>query len=85
MDWIFEDGELSFLSKYTINEFIKNRLNNSLEGIGLERVFEVDEESLNETDWFDQEILGTKHLDFFAKRSVNYTKRSQSYDPDDLF
>lgn len=71
LDWIFEDGELSFLSKYTINEFIKNRLNNSLEGIGLERVFEVDDESLNETDWFDQEILGTKHVDFFSKRCYN--------------
>src|SRR5690606_446334 len=34
VDWIFEDGELDFLPKAVINEFIKNRFNNSLESIG---------------------------------------------------
>lgn len=85
LDWIFEDGELDFLPKYTVQEFIKNRLNNSLEGIGLERIFEVDEEEVITTDWFDEEIISTKHVDFFSKRSVNYTKRSKSFDADNLF
>lgn len=85
LDWIFEDGELNFLSKYTVQEFIKNRLNNSLEGIGLERIFEVDDSSVDETSWFEDEILGTKHQDFFSKRPVNYTKRNQSYSAEDLF
>lgn len=85
LDWIFEDGELEFLSKYTTQEFIKNRLNNSLEAIGLERIFEVDEYEVMETDWFDEEIVSTKHVDFFSKRSVNYTKRSRSITMDDLF
>lgn len=85
LDWIFEDGELEFLSKYTTQEFIKNRLNNSLEAIGLERIFEVDEYEIMETDWFDEEIVSTKHVDFFSKRSVNYTKRSRSITSDDLF
>ena len=85
LDWIFEDGELSFLPKYTVQEFIKNRLNNSLEAIGLERIFDVDEEEVIKTDWFDDEIVATKHVDFFAKRSVAYTKRSKSVTADDLF
>lgn len=85
LDWIFEDGELDFLSKYTTQEFIKNRLNNSLEAIGLERIFEVDEYEVAKTDWFDEEIVSTKHVDFFSKRSVNYTKRSRSITSDDLF
>src|SRR5699024_6856424 len=79
LDWIFEDGELDFLPKYTIQEFIKNRLNNSLANIGLERIFEVDESEVEKTLWFDEEIISTKHFDFFNKRSVNYTKRSQSF------
>lgn len=85
LDWIFEDGELDFLPKYTVQEFIKNRLNNSLEGIGLERIFEVDEEEIVSTDWFTDEVVATKHVDFFSKRSVNYTKRSRSITSDDLF
>ena len=85
LDWIFEDGELDFLPKYTIQEFIKNRLNNSLEAIGLDRIFDVDEEEVVKTDWFDDEIVATKHVDFFSKRSVAYTKRSKSVTADDLF
>src|SRR5690606_26332374 len=39
VDWIFEDGELDFLPKDVVNEFIKNRFNKSLESIGIEKVF----------------------------------------------
>lgn len=85
LDWIFEAGELEFLSKKTIQEFIKNRLNNSLEKIGLSKIFIVDEEDVIKTDWFDDEVVATKHVDFFAKRSVNYSKRNKSITADDLF
>jgi len=85
VDWIFEDGELDFLPKAVINEFIKNRFNNSLQSIGIEKVFEIDEELLHETEWFDDEIIGTKHGDFFVKRSINYSKRTQSITSNDLF
>ena len=82
---IFENGELDFLPKAVINEFLKNRFNNSLESIGIEKVFEVDQNLVLETEWFDDEIIGTKHGDFFVKRSINYSKRSQSITNDDLF
>ena len=85
IDWIFEQGELDFLPKNVIKEFIKNRFNNSLESIGIDKVFDVDQALLAETDWFDDEIIGTKHGDFFVKRSINYSKRTKSITSDDLF
>ncbi|AWH73436.1 ribonucleotide reductase [Dokdonia sp. Dokd-P16] len=85
VDWIFEAGELDFLPKALVNEFIKDRFNKSLTSIGIEPVFEVDETLLKDAEWFDDEIIGTKHGDFFVKRSVNYTKRAQSITEDDLF
>ena len=85
LDWIFEDGELDFLSKYTVEEYIKNRMNNSLDSIGLERIFEVDEKELEKTDWFDLETVSTAHNDFFDSRSVNYSKRQKSMTAQDLF
>lgn len=85
IDWIYEAGELDFLPKATVKEFVKNRLNNSLESIGYERLFDVDEKAVEQTDWFNDEIVATKHVDFFVKRSVNYTKRSRSIGADDLF
>ena len=68
-----------------INEFLKNRFNKSLESIGIAKVFNVDEDLLSQTEWFDDEIIGTKHGDFFVKRSINYSKRTQSVTSDDLF
>lgn len=85
IDWIFEKWELDFLPKNVVKEFIKNRFNNSLESIGLEKIFETDEKLLEQTDWFDDEIMSTKHWDFFVKRSINYNKRSKSITSDDLF
>jgi ribonucleoside-diphosphate reductase beta chain len=85
IDWIFEKGELDFLPKKVIKEFIKNRFNNSLSSIGIAKIFDVDQKLLAETDWFDDEIIGTKHGDFFVKRSINYSKRTKSITSDDLF
>ena len=68
-----------------INEFIKHRFNNSLESIGVPKIFDINETILAETEWFDDEIIGTKHGDFFVKRSINYSKRTKSITSDDLF
>jgi ribonucleoside-diphosphate reductase beta chain len=85
LDWIFEKGELDFLPKEEINEFIKDRFNRSLESIGVEKVFETNESILNKTEWFNDELIATKHGDFFVKRSINYSKKSQSITGEDLF
>jgi ribonucleoside-diphosphate reductase beta chain len=85
IDWFFEDGELDFLPKSVVNEFIKNRFNNSLQSIGIAKVFEIDDKLLEESEWFDDEVIATKHVDFFDKRSINYNKRQSSVTAEDLF
>jgi ribonucleoside-diphosphate reductase beta chain len=85
IDWIFEEGEIDFLPSAVVKEFVKERFNRSLKSIGITPVFEVDTILLRESEWFDDEIVGTKHGDFFDKRSVNYNKRSKSITSDDLF
>src|SRR5690625_5060892 len=85
IDWIYEAGELDFMPKETVKEFVKNRLNNSLESIGYKPLFTINESLVEQTDFFDDELLSTKHVDFFVKRSINYTKRTRSITGDDLF
>ncbi|MCA1753737.1 MAG: ribonucleotide-diphosphate reductase subunit beta [Spirochaeta sp.] len=85
IDWFFEDGELDFLPSQQVKEFVKNRLNISLEKVGEQPLFEVDSSLVEQTDWFDDEVVATKHGDFFVKRSVNYNKRAKSITSDDLF
>jgi len=85
LDWIFEKGELEFLPKDTIKHFIMNRFNNSLQKIGMNKHFEVDNALLASTKWFDVEITATKEGDFFYKKQIDYNKKSKSITVDDLF
>lgn len=85
IDWIFERGDLDFLPREVVKEFVKNRLNNSLKSIGGTALFKIDEKLIEQTNWFDDEIMTTKHGDFFVKRSINYNKRSKSITSADLF
>ena len=85
LDWIFENGELEFLSKSTIQNFIMNRFNNSLKKIGMNPIFEVDETETEKTKWFDIEITSTKEGDFFYKKQIDYSKKQKAITEDDLF
>jgi ribonucleoside-diphosphate reductase beta chain len=85
LDWIFESGELSFLPKQTIVEFIKNRFNESILMVGGESVFEVDQKSLEELKWFNDEVLAEISVDFFHKKSTAYNKKSKPIKAEDLF
>jgi len=85
IDWIFEKGNLDFLTKEQTLEFIKHRFNVSLNSIGIDNIFDINQTLLETTEWFDDEILTTKHTDFFNKRSINYSKKSKSITLNDLF
>ncbi len=85
VDWIFEKGELDFMPKVVVLEFIKQRFNNSLESIGINKIFETDETFIKDSDWFYDEVIATKHGDFFNKRSINYNKKNKSITSEDLF
>ncbi len=85
VEWIFEKGELDFIPKVVVIEFIKQRFNNSLQSIGIKKIFTTDQKLLNESDWFYDEVIATKHGDFFNKKSINYSKKSKSITSEDLF
>ena len=73
------------LSSSILKEFIKNRINESLEQIGFKKAFEIDKALLKDTMWFEEELLGNNATDFFHTRPVEYSKNSQTFDAEDLF
>jgi ribonucleoside-diphosphate reductase beta chain len=85
VDWIYGDIDLDFLPKAVVKEFVKDRFNQAMRAIGLENVFEVDNEMVKQTAWFAEEMLSTKNVDFFVKRSTAYSKKTKSFTEDDLF
>jgi len=85
IEWVINGYNEDGLNKKILQEFIKNRLNDSLQQIGIEPEFEVDQEIIEETTWFDEDILGNNMTDFFFKRPTEYSKKDKSFDEDDLF
>jgi len=85
IDWIFELGELTFLSKQDVLEFTKNRFNESLKMIGANPIFEIDKEILKGSEWFNVEVDSETHTDFFHKTPTAYQKKAQAITAEDIF
>jgi ribonucleoside-diphosphate reductase beta chain len=85
VDWIYGDADLDFLPKETVKQFLKHRFNQSLEAIDIKPIFKVDSDAVKSTEWFVEEILSTKNVDFFMKRSTAYSKKTKAFTEDDLF
>mgnify|MGYP000845542080 FL=1 len=86
IEWSVNGYESENLSTPILQNFIKNRLNDSLTQIGIKPVFDdVDQEMLAKTEWFDEDVLGNTSTDFFSKRPTEYSKNDKSYGEEDLF
>jgi ribonucleoside-diphosphate reductase beta chain len=85
IEWIINGYNHEKLNSPLLEQFIKNRMNDSLVQIGYNKLFDVDEETIAKTSWFDEQVLGNNMTDFFHSRPVEYAKHSQSFDEEDLF
>lgn len=85
IDWMVNGIQEEGLSASILKEFVKNRINDSLSQIGFKNAFEVDKELISKTMWFQEELLGNNHVDFFSSRPVEYSKKSQCFDESELF
>ena len=85
LDWIFEKGDLPFLTKNEVKSYMDYRINRGLEMVGLEPKYVHLDKHINKFDWFELQTKTTIHRDFFTGHSVNYNKKSMSFDEDSLF
>jgi len=85
LDWIYEEGELSFFTKTDMLNFMKYRVDESIEKMGFSKVFNVTSEEYQPMAWFEEEVFANELDDFFAKRPTAYTKHDKSITEDDLF
>ena len=85
IDWMLNGIQEDGLSAAVLKEFIKNRINESLSDIGFQKVFEIDNDLLDETFWFEEQVLAPNMTDFFHSKSVEYSKKGQCFDEDELF
>lgn len=85
IDWIIGDYEGININADILKEYVKNRINSSLGQIGFDKLFDINEELIEKTQWMNEEVLGTSSVDFFHKRPVDYSKKNQSFSVEDIF
>ncbi|MNK33324.1 Ribonucleoside-diphosphate reductase subunit beta [compost metagenome] len=85
IDWMLGDFKDEGISAEILKEFIKDRINQSLVQIGYGKAFDIDDALIDQTMWFNEELLGNNMTDFFVKRPVEYSKKSRVFDEDSLF
>lgn len=85
IEWIVNGYESDKLNSEVLKEFVKNRMNESLKEIGYGKMFEVDEELIAKTAWFDEQVLGSNQSDFFHSRPVEYSRAGKCFAVEDIF
>ncbi len=85
LDWIFENGELENIKKKDLLNFMKFRIDESMEKIGMDKIYHITAEEYAPMRWFEEEVFANSLDDFFAKRPVDYTKHDKSITAEDLF
>ena len=85
IDWMVNGIQEEGLSANILKEFVKNRINESLQMIKFPIAFEINNDVLAPAKWFEEELLGNNMSDFFHSRPVEYAKKNQSFSEDDLF
>lgn len=85
IDWIMDGHSAPGLSADILKSFIAKRMADSIDAIGFDSSeIEYNQEYVDETFWFDEELYGANMTDFFQKRPVEYAK-GQGISADDLF
>jgi len=86
IDKMFEMGDLENLKKNDLKNFIQRRVNEKYNELGYEgKLFDYNEKSANELEWFYHLTGGTTHTDFFAVRPTDYSKANEGEDWNDLW
>lgn len=85
IDWMIGDYNHDKINADILKGYIQKRLNDSLEMIGFKKIFDVPQDIIGLTMWMEEDVIGNTMTDFFHKRPVEYAKKTQSIQADDLF
>lgn len=85
LDWIFAEGSLGHLEKNDLLNFMRFRIDESLQKMEMDPIFQITPDQYRPMNWFEEEIFANSLDDFFAKRPVDYTKHDKSISALDLF
>lgn len=83
LNWVFEKGELDNMSKLDLENYMKYRVDDSLQQLGFDKLY--NEPHPERLKFFYEEVFADSQDDFLAIRPVDYTLKDMSITGDDLF
>lgn len=83
LDWVFEQGELPYMPKKDIEQYMMARTDESLVDLGFTKHFNVSEPK--SLQFFNDEVFAESMDDFFAMRPTDYTLRDIPINADTIF
>lgn len=84
LKWVFEKGELDKVSTNELSDYMKNRINESLETLGFDKLFnEIGD--ISSLDYFYEEVFADSQDDFFATRPTDYNFNDEAINGRTIF
>lgn len=80
IEWMLGDYDQPKLNASILKNYVAQRLNESLEGIGYEPMFHVPARDQAETFWMTEGLLAPAKVDFFHSEPTAYQQADQSDD-----
>lgn len=77
IDWMLGDYDQPKLNASILKNYVAQRLNESLEGIGYAPMFAVSEAERAETFWMTEGLLAPAKVDFFHSEPTSYQQADQ--------
>lgn len=84
IEWIFEKGELEFLPKENIIEYLKYRFNDSLIKMGYSPLYELNDKLLEVSQFLEVQIKSSASFDFFNEKSTDYSQNT-AFNEEDIW
>lgn len=85
IDWILGSYEGENISAPILKEYVKNRINSSLNDIEFDKAFDVDKELIEKTQWMEVATHANAMTDFFVKRPIEYSRNTQDFSAKTIF
>lgn len=74
LDWVMERGEPEHISKKEVLEYLKIRLNHTLNKVGYSSEFEINQELAKKSEYMETMLLSTMTGDFFDTKITDYNE-----------
>lgn len=74
VEWMVGEFKHESLNSDLLKEYVKDRINQSLDAIGFKKIFPIDTTLLEGAQWADEQTIGRTLTDFFDGKPVEYKR-----------